>query len=155
MVYSLISGSPATPRFSIPHSLDPRSILKKPAKQSKIIKTAITSQILYKLVYSVYSRPTAGHMFYLCYFFVSFQFSEPANGQLVSILETVGVWHNFNILRFWLVASSRYFLGDETRIKLSYRWAWCVRSVEILQQCRNYLCDKSWTNRCHEVGGNV
>jgi len=35
MVYFLISGSPATPRFSIPHSLAPRSILKKPATQSK------------------------------------------------------------------------------------------------------------------------
>jgi len=33
----------------------------------------------------------------------------------------------------------------------------CVVSVEILpiatQQCRNYLYDKSWTNRSYEVGG--
>jgi len=43
--------------------------------------------------------------------------------------------------------------------KLSYRrgTARCVVSVEILpiamQQCRNYLYDKSWTNRSYEVGG--
>ena len=42
--------------------------------------------------------------------------------------------------------------------KLSYRrgTARCVVSVEILpiamQQCRNYLYDKSWTNRSYEVG---
>ena len=49
--------------------------------------------------------------------------------------------------------------------KLSYRrvTARCVLSVVILpittQQCRNYLYDKSWPNRCNEVrglvGGNV
>ena len=43
--------------------------------------------------------------------------------------------------------------------KLGYRrgTARCVVSVEILpiatQQCRNYLYDKSWTNRSYEVGG--
>jgi len=43
--------------------------------------------------------------------------------------------------------------------KLSYRQgtAKCIVSVEILpiatQQCRNYLYDKSWTNRSYEVGG--
>jgi len=43
--------------------------------------------------------------------------------------------------------------------KLSYRrgTARCVVSVEILpiatQKCRNYLYDKSWTNRSYEVGG--
>ena len=42
--------------------------------------------------------------------------------------------------------------------KLSNRWgtAQCVVSVETLpsakQQCRNYLYDKSWTNRSYEVG---
>ena len=46
-----------------------------------------------------------------------------------------------------------------TNKKLSYRrgTARCVVSVEILpiatQQCRNYLYDKSWTNRSYEVGG--
>jgi len=45
--------------------------------------------------------------------------------------------------------------------KLSYHrvTARCVLSVVILpitaQQCRNYLYDKSWPNRCHEVGGLV
>ena len=45
--------------------------------------------------------------------------------------------------------------------ELSYRrgTARCVVSVEILriatQQCRNYLYDKSWTNRSYEVGGSV
>jgi len=43
--------------------------------------------------------------------------------------------------------------------KLSYRpgTARCVVSVEILpiamQECRNYLYEKSWTNRSYEVGG--
>ena len=43
--------------------------------------------------------------------------------------------------------------------KLCYRrgTAQCVVSVEILaiatQQCRNYLYNKSWTNRSYEVGG--
>ena len=43
--------------------------------------------------------------------------------------------------------------------KLSYRrgTAWCIVLVKILpiamQQCRNYLYDKSWTNRSYEVGG--
>jgi len=43
--------------------------------------------------------------------------------------------------------------------KLSYR-RWTARSVEsveilpiVTQQCRNYLYDKSWTNRSYEVGG--
>jgi len=42
--------------------------------------------------------------------------------------------------------------------KLSYRQGtvWCIMSVEILptamQQCRNYLYDKSWTNPSYEVG---
>ena len=45
--------------------------------------------------------------------------------------------------------------------KLSYRWgtARCVVSIEVLpvakQQCRNYLYDKSWPNRWHEVGDLV
>jgi len=45
--------------------------------------------------------------------------------------------------------------------KLSYRpgTARCVVSIEILpiatQQCRNYLYDKSWPNRCYEVGDLV
>ena len=45
--------------------------------------------------------------------------------------------------------------------KLSYRrlTARCVLSLVILpittQQCRNYLYDKSWPNRCYEVGGLV
>jgi len=45
--------------------------------------------------------------------------------------------------------------------KLSYRrvTARCVLSVVVLpittQQCRNYLYDKSWPNRWHEVGGLV
>jgi len=48
-----------------------------------------------------------------------------------------------------------------TKKKLSYRrgTARCVVSVEILpiatQQCRNYMYDKSWTNRSYEVGGSV
>ena len=46
-------------------------------------------------------------------------------------------------------------------IKLSYRrgTARCVVSIEILpiaaQQCRNYLCDKSWPNRWYKVGDIV
>ena len=45
--------------------------------------------------------------------------------------------------------------------KLSYRWmtAPCVLSVVIspitMQQCRNYLYDKSWPDRWYEVGGLV
>jgi len=48
---------------------------------------------------------------------------------------------------------------DKKDQKLSYRLgtARCIASVEILpiatQQCRNYLYDKSWPNRCYEVGG--
>ena len=43
--------------------------------------------------------------------------------------------------------------------KLSYRWGTtrCIVLDEILpiatQQCRNYLYDKSWTNRSYEVTG--
>ena len=34
----------------------------------------------------------------LLVFFISPQISQPANGWLVSMLRTVGVWYNFNIL---------------------------------------------------------
>jgi len=56
-------------------------------------------------------------------------------------------------------AQSFSSLSGITEKKLSYRWgtARCVVSVEILliavQQCRNCLYDKSWTNRSYEVGG--
>jgi len=56
-------------------------------------------------------------------------------------------------------AQSFSSLSGITEKKLSYRQgtARCVVSVEILliavQQCRNCLYDKSWTNRSYEVGG--
>ena len=52
-----------------------------------------------------------------------------------------------------------HVVSPEKDKKLSYRrgTARCVVSVEILpiatQQCRNYLYDKSCTNRSYEVGG--
>ena len=56
-------------------------------------------------------------------------------------------------------AQSFSSLSGITEKKLSYRRGTtrCVVSVEILliavQQCRNCLYDKSWTNRSYEVGG--
>ena len=74
-------------------------------------------------------------------------------------------------LRFYVaLAKNRSFLRRSSQLitrrgtenkKLSYRRgiARCFVSIEILpiatQQCRNYLYDKSWPNRCYEVGGLV
>jgi len=69
---------------------------------------------------------------------------------------------NFNfylwLLKILCPEKWEYFF---THKKLSYRrgTARCVVSIEILpiatQQCRNYLYDKSWTNRWYEVGDLV
>ena len=60
----------------------------------------------------------------------------------------------------WLESTATAALAKWNK-NLSYRrgTARCVVSIKILpiatQQCRNYLCDKSWPNRWYEVGDLV
>jgi len=73
--------------------------------------------------------------------------------QVKKLWKSVNIWwsygQEFGVLFFWLTVYK----------KLSYRrrTARCVVSVETMptamQQCRNYLYDKSWTNQSYEVGG--
>jgi len=72
---------------------------------------------------------------------------------------TTGHWAStYNVLCSLATHMNKTITGFYNK-KLSYRreTARCVVSVAILpiatQQCRNYLYDKSWTNRSYEVGG--
>ena len=88
-----------------------------------------------------------------------------AHGLQFSNTQSVEIWmgspKNSGAKCRWVGESQQLLTNNALYLnkKLSYRrgTSRCVLSVVILpitmQQCRNYLYDKSWPNRWHEVGG--